>query len=113
MEKKLYLISNTGCDDTTWGLAELTDQEFTRLCRIISDLNKNSTYGCQPMIELYYMKPEDVRPLTEEEIGIDDPWDDGYIEKYKILYLNGKPYTLVDRWASLYSSFEQAFPYKF
>lgn len=113
MEKKLYLISNMGCDDTTWGLVEFDDEELQKFCQIVSDLNKNSTYGCQPTITIYYLRYDDIRPVSLEEFAIDDPYEENYIERNRILYLNKRAFTLADPYASLYSSFHQVFPYKF
>ena len=41
----LYYIENMGCDDTTRGLARMTDEEFAVFKRVVENLNKNSTYG--------------------------------------------------------------------
>lgn len=46
----LYLIRNCGCDDTTTGLARMTDEEFEFFKTVIENLNRNSPYGCMPMI---------------------------------------------------------------
>ena len=51
----LYYIENMGCDDTTHGLARMSDEEFAVFKRVIENLNKNSTYGCMPTIAVYKM----------------------------------------------------------
>lgn len=36
----LYYIENVGCDDTTHGLARMTDEEFEVFKRVVENLNK-------------------------------------------------------------------------
>ena len=36
----LYYIENVGCDDTTHGLARMTDEEFAVFKRVVENLNK-------------------------------------------------------------------------
>ena len=81
-DQKLYYIKNNGCDDTTTGLAVMTDIEFAKFKEIIENLNKNSTYGCMPTIVVYKIVPDNkFVEITENE-------DD----KDYALYLNGKIY---------------------
>ena len=47
---KKYLISNIGCDDTTHGIFEFTEEQFEFLNKVFMELNKNSEYGCMPTI---------------------------------------------------------------
>lgn len=48
-----YLITLNGCDDTTYCELELSDKELEFLIRISKEINKYSTYGCQPTISIY------------------------------------------------------------
>lgn len=66
--QKLYYIENQGCDDTTYGLVALTDEEFAKFRVFIENLNKNSTYGCQPVIEVFTIDPENLREATEDDM---------------------------------------------
>lgn len=52
MEKKLYLIKNRGCDDTTTAVLELTQKEVDYLTKIFETINKNSEHCCQPTIHI-------------------------------------------------------------
>lgn len=64
--EKLYYIENEGCDDTTKGLAIITDEEFPRFKEIIENLNKNSVYGCMPEISVYKIDVDLVKEATED-----------------------------------------------
>ena len=83
---KLYYIRNIGCDDETCGLARMTDAELERFASIVKDLNKNSTYGCMPIIEIYRISEDMIREPTEDD------------SDYSLLYLDDKPYVLDDAW---------------
>lgn len=48
-----YYIRNCGCDDITCGLSGISDEFFPTFKATIENLNKNSTYGCMPTIEIY------------------------------------------------------------
>ena len=48
-----YLITLNGCDDTTYCELELSDKELEFLIRISKEINKWSSYGCQPTISIY------------------------------------------------------------
>ena len=78
----LYYIENIGCDDTTHGLARMTDEEFTVFKRIVENLNKNSTYGCMPTIDVYRIDEDFIREFTDED------------RKDDALYLDDKRYVL-------------------
>ena len=78
----LYYIENVGCDDTTHGLARMTDEEFEVFKRVVENLNKNSTYGCMPTIEVYRINDSFIEPATD-----DDSKDD-------ILYMDDGKYVL-------------------
>lgn len=80
----LYLIQNCGCDDTTIGLARMTIEQMVYFRNIIADLNKNSTYGCMPVIHVYNI---DENMIREAE-------DDDLVEN--IMYLDDRKYVLED-----------------
>lgn len=90
----LYLIRNCGCDDTTTGLTRMTDVEFKSFKTIIENLNKNSTYGCMPTIDVYVLDDDFIREFTDE-----DREDDS-------LYLDGKTYVLKDKNIIWHDDFE-------
>ena len=73
MNKKVYLIENVGCDDTTDAILELTQEEFEFLNNIFEQINKNSSYSCQPKIKFI---PES---RVEKLDGYEDA--DDYYEK--------------------------------
>ena len=78
----LYLILNQGCDDTTKGLAFIPKTYFDKFKSFIEDLNTNSTYECMPIIKVYKIDENMIRPAETED-------DD-------ILYLNGNTYVIKD-----------------
>lgn len=80
----LYYIENNGCDDTTHGLSYMTDDQFSAFKTIVENLNKNSTYGCMPTINVYKIDKSFIRAATEN-----DP-------DYRILYMNDEKYVLND-----------------
>lgn len=80
----LYYIVNCGCDDSTKGLAIIPKEHFDKFKSFIEDLNKNSTYGCMPTIEVYKIDESIIRPATDEDIPDN------------ILHLNGNKYVLKD-----------------
>lgn len=90
----LYYIRNCGCDDTTCGLAEIPDVFFPYFKEIIENLNKNSTYGCMPTIEVF-------KVLDRTRLRL---WDEDDAE-YKRLFLNDKVYMLTDSYN--FDGFEQ------
>ena len=97
----LYYIENIGCDDTTHGLARMTDDEFALFKNVVENLNKNSTYGCMPVINVYKIPESFIRPACNN-----DDTDD----TYGILYMNDGQYVLSDY---LYSySLDGGFTYK-
>ena len=94
----LYYIKNVGCDDTTHGLAHMTDDQFATFKSIIENLNKNSTYRCMPIIEVYKIDDTFVRPASSND------------DSYGILYIGDEQYVLSDY---LYSySLDGGFTYK-
>lgn len=52
MEKRKYLISLVGCDDTTYLEKELSVAEYQFLYNLSKEINENSSYGCQPKMEV-------------------------------------------------------------
>ena len=63
---KKYLVNNIGCDDETLFEIELTNEELQIITKFIELNNKNSTGGCQPIIELYdeYYNNDNGEPRT-------------------------------------------------
>ena len=47
------LINNMGCDDTTYTIMNLEENELQFLIKFANENNKNSKYGCQPTIAIY------------------------------------------------------------
>lgn len=90
----LYFIRNCGCDDTTSGLARMTDEEFTFFKNVIEDLNKNSTYGCMPTIEVHKIDEDMIREATDED------------DRDNVLYFGEARYILKDRWSIYSDEFE-------
>ena len=80
----LYYIENNGCDDTTHGLARMTDEEFTVFKRVVKNLNKNSTYRCMPTIAVYKISDSFIRQATNDD------------SSENILYMADGKYTLLD-----------------
>ena len=90
-EKKLYFITNSGCDDETNGLVELDAEQEKWFFRFIDDLNKNSIHGCQPMISVIPANRDDFVAVDTAS----NPIAMKYIAKRDrdLLYLNGEMYT--------------------
>jgi hypothetical protein len=63
--ERLYHITNSGCDDDTFGLAIIKDEHFPAFAEIIRNLNKNSTYSCMPTITVCEIKPEFLCEATD------------------------------------------------
>lgn len=80
----LYFIENIGCDDTTIGLARMTDDQIAAFKNVVENLNKNSTYGCMPTIRVYKIDESFIRPARS------------YDPSYKILYMGDREYVLED-----------------
>lgn len=78
----LYYVRNTGCHDETCGLVYISDEDFPKFKEFIENLNKNSTYGCQPTIDVYKISPDDIREATDED------------STYRRLYLGDKIYVI-------------------
>lgn len=57
---KKYKIENSGCDDVTIDIFELTDEQYEFLRSIFEKLNQKSEYVCMPKIYIEpYIEPED------------------------------------------------------
>ena len=52
MKKRKYLISLIGCDDATYLEKELSAEEYQFLYNLSKEINKNSSYGCQPKMDI-------------------------------------------------------------
>lgn len=90
----LYFIENMGCDDSTHGLARISDEDFPKFKEIIENLNKNSRYGCMPTIEVYRINENDVREVSYNP---NSEWGDpDYIDPDDVFYMDGKTYTLAE-----------------
>ena len=48
--KSLCEITLNGCDDDTYFVMELTEQEYQFLLRVSEKANETSTYGCMPRL---------------------------------------------------------------
>lgn len=104
MNENLYFIANKGCDATTYGLVRIKDEEFPRFKEMIENLNKNSYYGCMPVISAYKIKMDDLKEYIENPKL--EPWDDDYVGKENIFYLDDKTYTFREKYFSYYYSLE-------
>ena len=93
--KKLYYIINSGCDASTRGIAELSEQEISILMKAISDLNENSYYGCMPVIAIREITWDDLKEVTIRPDA--DVWDDDYVDRDYCFQYNGKTYTWKDQ----------------
>lgn len=80
----LYYIQNNGCDDFTVGfLVRIPDEHLLAFITFITNLNKNSSYGSMPTIDVYRIEDESIL----REAVKDDRCGD-------ILYLDDKKYVL-------------------
>ena len=104
MENNLYFIENRGCDATTYGLVSMNDDEFLKFKSFIENLNKNSYYGCMPVISVYKIGMEHLKEINYNPDA--EVWDDDYIDKDYIFYLNDKTYTFVKKYFSYYRELE-------
>lgn len=63
----LYYIRNIGCDDETIGLCVIPPEALNLVKMTVENLNKNSNYGCMPIIKIYRIDESFIRPATEED----------------------------------------------
>jgi hypothetical protein len=104
VERSLYFIENRGCDATTYGLTWVNDNDFPKFKLFIENLNKNSYYGCMPVISVYKISMSDLKEICynpDAEFG-----DDDYIEQDDVFYLDDKTYTFAKQYFSYYSELE-------
>lgn len=104
MNNNLYFIENQGCDATTYGLVAMADNEFPKFKLFIENLNKNSYYGCMPVISVYKIDMNDLREFDYNPNA--EPWDDDYVSQEDMFYLDGKTYTFAKDYFSYYSELE-------
>ena len=104
MENNLYFITNSGCDATTYGLVRINNEDFHKFKSCIENLNKNSYYGCMPVISVYKISMDDLKEVNYNPKS--EVWDDDYIDRDYVLYLDDKTYTFVDQYFSYYSKLE-------
>lgn len=104
MIDNLYFIANSGCDATTYGLARISDEDFSKFKTIVENLNKNSYYGCMPTISVYKISERDIKEIQHNPNA--EPWDDDYVDKDYIFYLDGKTYTFSKQYFSYYTDLE-------
>lgn len=81
----LYLIRNCVCDDTTTGLVRMSDEQLEFFKTTIENLNKNSTYGCMPTIELYQVDEN----MFKEAEDDDSAKDIMYLDDHKYVFEDG------------------------
>ena len=75
-------LENQGCDATTYGLVDIDDTEFIRFKTFIENLNKNSYYGCMPVISVFRIDANDVKKINYNPNA--EVWDDDYVEKENV-----------------------------
>ena len=85
----LYLIQNCGCDDTTYGLVEFTEEQLKFFIEAVENLNRGSSYRCQPTIHLYKVSHTDFEEISSKD-GIPEELDD------RVIWLNGREYRPCD-----------------
>ena len=99
MDKQLYLIENSGCDATTFGIHELSAQELDTFKQLVEDLNKNSYYGCMPTISIYEISWDELKEVTTVAL---DYFDENYIYDEDKLYYKNKIFT----WKEMYGRYD-------
>lgn len=104
MENNLYFIANQGCDATTYGLVYVIDDEFPKFKSFIENLNKNSYYGCMPVISVYKISMNDLKEFNYNPNAV--YWDDDYVDRDNVFYLGDKTYTFAKKYFSYYSELE-------
>lgn len=100
MSNNLYFLANQGCDATTYGLARISDDEFPRFKTIIENLNKNSYYGCMPVISVYKININDLKEIQYNPKA--DIFDEDYVDPDEVFYLDDKTYTFSEKYFSYY-----------
>lgn len=100
MNDNLYFIANQGCDATTYGLTRVTEEEFPKFKSFIENLNKNSYYGCMPVISVYKISMNDLMEFNYNPNA--DCFDDDYVDKEEVFYFEDKTYTFAKKYFSYY-----------
>ncbi len=100
----LYFIENSGCDATTYGVARISDTDFPKFKTIIENLNKNSYYGCMPVISVYKINMSDLKEIKYRADA--ECWDNDYVDETYVFHLDGKTYTFAEEYFSYYSDLE-------
>lgn len=57
---KKYLVTLRGCDDSTYKIIELTQEEYEICNRVLEEVSDESTYGCMPTAYIREVKEEDL-----------------------------------------------------
>ena len=70
---KKYLIALFGCDDTTKCEIELTENQLKDFIEIARQVNKKSTYQCEPSIGIF-------EKYSKDEDGYISIWDDECVD---------------------------------
>ena len=104
MNNNLYFIENQGCDATTYGLVVVNDDEFPKFKSFIENLNKNSYYGCMPVISVYKINMNDLKEIDYNPNA--EPWDVDYVNKEDVFYLDDKTYAFKNKYFSYYNELE-------
>lgn len=100
----LYLIENQGCDATTLGLVRVAFEDFPKFKKFIENLNKNSYYGCMPVISVFKISMDDVKEFNYNPKA--DCFDDDYVDKDYVFYLDDKTYTFAKEYFSYYTELD-------
>lgn len=95
----LYFIENAGCDATTYGLVAINDDEFPKFKSFIENLNKNSYYGCMPVISVYKINMDNLKEINYNPNA--NPWDDDYVSQENVFYFDNKIYTFAEEYIKL------------
>ena len=67
---------------------------------LIENLNKNSYYGCMPVISVYRININDLKEIKYNPKA--EPWDDDYVNADDVFYLDDKTYTFSEKYFSYY-----------
>lgn len=100
----LYFIENQGCDATTYGLTMVSNEDFPKFKSFIENLNKNSYFGCMPVISVYKISMDDLKEIKYNPDA--DIWDEDHVDKEQVFYFNDKTYTFAEKYFSYYSKLE-------
>lgn len=104
MEQSLYFIENQGCDATTYGVTSISEEDFPKFKSFIENLNKNSYYGCMPVISVYKISMSNLKEISYNSDA--ECWDDDDCDRTYVFYFDNKAYTFVDPNFSYYKELE-------